>query len=118
MFYTRQYQSAAPYASECILYPLDSILRMKVMQLHDSKISNFFGFSIHICMYNAMHETPNHRRKHDQILGTSPKLKSHRESLCVIKRKGDTEIWEKKMVSTMKGWSGTSNGDWGVIMGV
>ena len=28
--------TAAPYASECNLYALDSILRMQVMQLHDS----------------------------------------------------------------------------------
>ena len=38
---------------------------------------------MHLCMYNAMHETQNHQSKHDQILGTSPTLKSH--SLCVSK---------------------------------
>ena len=53
----------------------------------------FFGFSMYICMYNAMHETPNNQSKHDQILGTSPKLKSH--SLCVMKKKGDTENMRK-----------------------
>ncbi|CAN7077482.1 unnamed protein product, partial [Brassica oleracea var. botrytis] len=69
LFYTRQYQSADPYASECIIHALDSILRMQVMQLHDSELSNFFfRFSMHICMYNAMHETQNHQSKHDQIL--------------------------------------------------
>ena len=37
-----------------------------------------------ICMYSAMHETQNHQSKRDQILGTSPTLKSH--SLCVSER--------------------------------
>ena len=34
-------------------------------------------------MYNTIHEIQNYQSKHDQILGTSPTLKSH--SLCVSK---------------------------------
>ena len=49
-------------------------------------------------MYNAMHETQNHQRKHDQILGTSPKLSSH--SLCVSKLK---EI-PKREINAKKNW--------------
>ena len=74
------------------------------MQLHASFcvfqifLVIFFGFSMQICVYNAMHETQNHQRKHDQILGTSPKLSSH--SLCVSKLK---EI-PKREINAKKNW--------------
>jgi len=72
------------------------------MQLHASfcvfQFFQFFGFSMQICMYNAMHETQNHQRKHDQKLGTSPKLSSH--SLCVSKLK---EI-PKREINAKKNW--------------
>ena len=59
-----------------------------------------------------MHETQIHQSKHDQILGTSPILKSH--SLCVSKG----EIPKGKQYAKInwyiqwKGWSGTSSGEW------